>query len=295
MEVPPTDEPSQQAEVAEHIPWAELGVPPQKERSWVAYVVAGAIAVASLGALGARSISTAPESASTTVAVTGAAPVVTTLPPSPPESEPLTEADLLAIAPGRGEMTAAARAAWFVTDYFSTGGDPGSDQQVVDALPASSQMPTVPQPDLSSYVDWAATSRIEAIGHGQFSSTVLFRLLAGDGDAGYVRLPVQAVEVVVEVDATGGSRVVDLPMPAALPAGPASPPWAEPIGEVPEPIRAAALRIAADWGAEPSFLEGSQRPGGWRVVVGAVDQAGIRWPLTLWLTEQGDPLWPPAD
>ena len=156
MEVPPTDDSSQPVEVAEHIPWAELAAPPQKERSWVVYVAAGAIAVAALGALAARSTGTTPEPAPTTVTAAAPAPVVTTLPQSSPD--PLTEADLLAVAPGQGEMTAAARAEWFVTDYFSTGGDPGSERQVLDALPVGSRMPAAPQPGSASYVDWAATS-----------------------------------------------------------------------------------------------------------------------------------------
>lgn len=289
MEVPPTDEPSQPVEVVEHIPWAELGVPSQKERAWVVYVAAGAIAVAAVGALIARSIGSPQDSTGTTPITSETVSVATTLPP--PESEPLTEADLLAFAPGRREVTAAARAEWFVTDYFSTGGDPGSDQQVLAALPESSQVPAARQSGSSSYVDWAATLRIEAISHEQFRSTVLYRMLVSDPESGFVRLPVQAVDVVVEVDATGGSRIVDLPMPATVPTGPSTPAWADPHGAIPEPVRKAALRIAGAWGAEPSVLEGSDRESGWRVVVGVVDQAGIRWPLTLWLTDQGEPLW----
>lgn len=298
MDAPRSDESAEPAEVYEHIPWAELAVPPQEKKPWVVYLAAGAIAVASLGALAARSIGQSPQPSGAVAAPpTVTAPVVTTFPPPPPPSEEaiVTEADLLAATPGQGEVSAAARAEWFVTDYFSSGGDPGASQPVLDALPGDSRLPAVAELGSTSYVEWVAASRIEAVGIDRFRSTVLFRMLVANGRGSYVRLPVRAVDVVVEVDAGGGSRVVDLPMPAEVPTGPLLPTWADPVEEVPDAVRNAALRLAESWGNEPSLIEGSERAGGWRVVVRVADAAGVGWPLTLWLTDQGEQVWASDD
>jgi hypothetical protein len=292
MDVSESDDSEEPVEVYEHIPWAELAVLPREKKPWVVYLAAGAVAAASLGALAARSVGRTPEPPPAAVPPTVTVPVVTTLPWPAPEGELLTEADLLAETPGRGEVSAAARAEWFVTDYFSSGGDPGTDQQVLNALPDGSSLPAATGAGFSSYVEWVATSRIEAVGNQRFRSTVLFRMLVSSGDESYVRMPVRAVDVVVEVDAGGGTKVVDLPMPAGVPAGPPLPTWADPVEKVPDLVRAAALRLARSWGADPTVVEGSKREGGWRVVVGVADEAGVSWPLTLWLTDQGEPAWP---
>jgi hypothetical protein len=289
MDEPQSDKSAEPAEVFQHIPWAELAVPAPPKKAWVVYLVAGAIAAASLGALAARSVGRTPEAAPTAAPPAMPVPVVTTLPPPPPEKEIFTEADLMAVTPGQGEVSAAARSEWFVTDYFSSGGDPGASQTVLDALPENSRLPAAIEPGSSSYVEWVATSRIEAIGNQRFRSTVLFRVLVSDDEGSYLRLPVQAVEVVVEVDAGGGTRVVDLPMPVGMATGPRPSTWADPVEEVPDLVRTAALRLAATWGGEPTLLEGSKRESGWRVVVSVADGAGVHWPLTLWLTDQGDP------
>ncbi len=294
MNEEPSDESSEPVEVFEHVPWAHLAEPPREKKLRVAYVAAGAIALAALGALAARSINRSPEPPPVAVSSAETTPLVHALPPPPSRVEALTEADLLAVTPGRGEVSAAVRAEWFVSDYFSSGGNPGAHQAVLDALPEGSRLGSDSGAGFSSYVEWAATTRIEAIGTNQFRSTVLFRILVSEGEAGYVRLPVQAVDVMVAVDAGGGTRVMDLPMPATVPPGPPFPAWSEPVEEIPAPVQTAALRIAGSWGDEASVVEASRREGGWRVVVGVADEAGIRWPLTLWLTNLGEPLWPSA-
>jgi len=185
-------------------------------------------------------------------------------------------------------VSASARAEWFVSDYFSTGGNPGDHQRVLNALPEGAHLPAALNA-ASSYVEWATTSRVEAIGNETFRSTVLFRLLVSTDAESYVRLPVQAVDVIVEVDGGGATRVVDLPMPVEIPIGPPVSAWGEQSEEIPDPVQAGALQIAGWWGAEPEIIEGSERQDGWRIVVMVADGAGVRWPLTLWLTDQGDP------
>ena len=284
-------ESTEPVEVYEHVPWAQLAVPPPTRKPWVVYLAAGAIAAAALGALVVRSVGHVPDAPVAAAPLPVAAPVTTTL-PLLPEKELLTEADLLAVTPGRGELTAAARAEWFVTDYFSSGGEPGTQDRVLDALPDDAAVPADTLSSFSSYVEWVTTSRIEAIGDQRFRSTVLFRMLASsDDEETYVRLPVQAVDVVVEVDASGASTVVDLPMPVDIPTGPPVPAWTEPIAEVPDQLRGTAVRLAEAWGIDPSVIHGSRQGNGWRVVVEVADEAGIRWPLTVWLTDQGEPTW----
>ena len=292
MDYSESDEPAEPAEVYAHIPWAELAAPVSSKKPWLTYLVAGAIAVGSVGALVARSIGRAPDPPTAVPATTVPTQTVVALPPSPSTSEQeiLSEADLLAGAPGRSEIAAMTRAEWFVMDYFSSGGDPASSLVVLDVLPDESRLPKSAGPASSSYVDWAASSRIEALGNERFRSTVLFRVLVADDDGSYVRLPVQAVDVVVEVDRAGGTRVLELPMPVSIPAGPSPATWADPVVEVPDGIRSAALRLAGRWGAEPTLIEAAERTGGWRVVVGVADEAGVRWPLALWLTGDGEPV-----
>lgn len=289
MDMSRSDESTEPVEVYEHIPWAQLAVPPREKKTWVVYLAAGAVAVAALAAMVVRSVGSAPGPSSPAMPVTGAVPITTPVPLPQTEAPLLTEADLLAATPGQSEVSASARAEWFVSDYFSTGGNPADHQRVLEALPAGARLPAAPNAESSSYVEWATTSRIEAIGHEQFRSTVLFRLLVSTEEGSYVRLPVRAVDVVVEVDGGGATRVVDLPMPVEIPNGPPVSAWEEQSEEIPDPVRAGALHIAGSWGAEPEIIEGSERQGGWRIVVMVADGAGVRWPLTLWLTDQGDP------
>jgi hypothetical protein len=291
MNNPRSDESTEPAEVYEHIPWAQLATPTQEKKSLLIYLIAGAIVAASLGALVARSMGRSPESPAVAVTTPITAPSIVELPPPSPSpgEDPLSEADLLAVVPGQYEVEAAARAEWFVTDYFSSGGDPAASRAVVEALPENSRLPVTTSPESTSYVDWVSTSRTEAVGNDRFRSTVLFRVLVSADNGTYVRLPVQAVDVVVEVDPAGGTRVVDLPMPVVIPPGPLLQAWGDPSAEVPDLIRTSALRLTEGWGTEPAFIEAGQRGGGWRVVVSVVDEAGVRWPLSLWLTDEGKP------
>jgi hypothetical protein len=202
--------------------------------------------------------------------------------------EQFSEADLLATAPGQSELAAAARAEWFVVDYFSTGGNPAADEEVREAFPVGARLPGVSGQG-ASYVEWVATSRIEAVGNGRFRSRVLFRTLVSGDEESYRRMPVQAVDVVVDVDEKGATSVVDLPMPAEVGQTPPTGSWADPSDSLPEAVRHAALHVAGTWGSLPTMIEAGEKGTGWRVVVEAGDQAGIRWPLTVWLTEFGEP------
>ena len=128
----------------------------------------------------------------------------------------------MAFAAAAAERAAVARAEWFVTDYFTADLEPSGSADVRTALPAGAELPDMPQDAAASlsYVEWARAFRVEEAGDGLFRVGVVFRALGAPPDRGFYRLPVRAVEVLVQVNEDGGSVVVDLPTPVALPAGP---------------------------------------------------------------------------
>jgi hypothetical protein len=285
----PIEEQSEPPEVYEHMPWSHLVPSRQENRTWVVYLIAGALAAAALGALVSRSVGRVETPGPVASPPTTVAPVAAVASTIPLPQPPVTEADLLAVTPGQSELAAAARAEWFVVDYFSSGGNPATDESIRKALPEGARLAGSVEQG-SSFVEWAATSRIEALGDGRYRSTVLFRTLVSGDEASYRRTPVKAVDVVVAVDEAGGTRVVDLPMPAEVRTGPTVEGWAGPSESIPDAVRDASLRMAGSWGSSPTVVEGTERSGGWRIVVESSDPAGIRWPLTVWLTESGEPL-----
>ena len=50
------------------------------------------------------------------------------------------------------------------------------------------------------------------------------------------------------------------------------------------------IAAAAAWGDEHRLVEAARIPGGWRVVLSAVDQIGSRWPLVVRVDDAGSPL-----
>ena len=119
------------------------------ERTWCIWSP-GSCSLSRLGHWPPRSINQTPESMPISVAPTSATP--------PLPKDILAEADLLAVIPGQGEVSAAARAEWFVTDYFSSGGGPARRRRPPGRFPPAGGSGS------ASYVEWAATSRIESVG-----------------------------------------------------------------------------------------------------------------------------------
>lgn len=264
----------------EQIPWSELVVQQRPFPRWIAYVAAGALAVGAIGVVVGRSLPASSEP------VTPLVPSVslTTLPALPnviPTTAPLySEADLMALVPGSQEQLAAARAEWFVHDYFGTGGRPGEALGVVAALPDGAEIPTGGGTGVS-FVEWAQSAAIETVGPDLYQATVLFGMLGGSDVQSLTRLPVRAVSVVVEVK-DGNASIVDLPSPAAVPADAGVAAWPEGERELPRALVAVVEDEAALWGSDPQTISAVEVAGGWRVVVTVVDTAGNRWPLSLW-------------
>lgn len=156
-------------EVFEHIPWSQLSTPAPRSRAWIAYVAAGAIAAAAVGAMVMRSWggSLDQRTPDTFVSEPPAPSVPAVDPTVTPETQPvpavLREADLMAVLPGQEERTAAARAEWFVVDYFSSGGDPSGTRAVVDTLPVET-LAGLPEDGGVSFVEWASTWQVEPLG-----------------------------------------------------------------------------------------------------------------------------------
>jgi hypothetical protein len=270
------------------------------------YLAAGAVGALVLGVIVARTWlapSGAPAPAAVTAAsTTGAAPPV----PHPADattssatSSPLTtvgtladipvpgplysEADLMAFPTGTEERAAVARAEWFVTDYFTADLEPNGSADVRTALPAGADLPDLPQDAAGSlsYVEWARAFRVEDVGIGRYVVGVAFRSLGAPPDRGFYRLPVRAVEVLVEVTAEGGSVVVDLPRPVALPAAPEPAAWPVESGEAPRSVVRSAIAAVGGWGTEPRLIAAQPVDDGWRVVVTVADEVGNRWPVAV--------------
>jgi hypothetical protein len=298
------DEP---AEEFEHIPWAQLGVEQQAARSRWIYVGAAALVALALGAAVTRAlwtpataeVATETVAAETTLLAAAPATPLDTTPPAAPVL--FSEADLMAGLDDHLAAVAAARAEWFVIDYFTADLDPLGSLPVRTAIPTNG-VPTLPQDGGAAgvtYVEWARAFRVEPIEPGLYRIGVAFRAVGAAGDEPFFRFPVRAVELVVAVTGDGtGLAVVDLPAPARLPLDTSYAPWPADGEPVPEDIVAAAIEAAAGWGESTAYVSGAATDRGWRVVVSVADDVGNRWPLAVWLDESGRleaPPWRPGD
>jgi len=283
----------------EQIPWAQLtGGPPGGKRR-VVYMVAAALGTLVLAILVGRAFlsspaeTVAPAETPAGVAGDGAAgegPPTSAADITSPSALLYREADLMAFSGSVGERAAVARAEWFVTDYFTADLEPSGSADVRTALPAGAEVPDMPQDAAASlsYVEWARAFRVEELGDGLFRVGVVFRTLGAPPDRGFYRLPVRAVEVLVQVNEDGGSVVADLPAPVALPAGPEPAGWPEESQEPPHRVADAALRLVAGWGQDPRLVSAQRSEQGWRVVLTLADEVGNRWPAAVFVEAAND-------
>ena len=279
----------------EEIPWShlveELGRPGHN----VPLLVAGVLVVGALaGFLVSRLLSpgepVAPDAipsttAAATVSVTppdGTSAAATTAPPTTLSAEVLfSEADLMAVAGDHEVTTAAARAEWFVRDYFTLDATGEPPEQLTDVLTAMG----VGRPEgTTSYVEWARSQIVEATSPGTYDVTVVFQMLVAEEQT-FVRHPARAVRVTVAVDASLASAVTGLPRPvpldtaqaAAVPGPDATPP--------PHVLEEATLR-ALRFGSSPTLLRSWLDRGTWHIVMG-VQLGGAEWPLLVDVPEPG--------
>ena len=277
----------------EQIPWSELTTRPPDGRRRLVYLVAGGLGALIVVVLVARAfLSPSPADpvapsvtlaqAETTV-TTAAAAMTTAAAASPAPSLLYREADLMAFPATPGERAAVARAEWFVTDYFTADLEPTGSADVRAALPGGAAVPEMPQDSAGSlsYVEWARAFRVEEVADGRYRVGVMFRSLGAPPERGFYRLPVRAVEVTVAVATDGGSTVIDLPTPVALPAGPEAEAWTQETVEAPQWVLDAAGAASAGWGTEPRLVGAQSGDSGWRVVLTLADEVGNRWPVVV--------------
>lgn len=273
-------------EDVESVPWSELldTTDPSDERRRVAYLAVGLVGAVVLGAVIARVwwspspptiVAPASSVAASIEGSEGSTTSVATLPL-------YSEADLMADPPDPAARSAVVRAEWFVSDFFTADYEPTGSGDVRSALPGSAELPALPQDGSGgiSYVEWARAFKVEEVGDGTYLVSVLFRALGAPADGSFVRLPVRAVQV--HVDVLGdGAAILDLPRPIALPAGPEPAPWPEETVDPPGDVVDLAAARASVWGSEPRIVSAAQVAGGWRVVATVADSVGNRWPLSI--------------
>lgn len=201
-----------------------------------------------------------------------------------PGGETLSEADLMAIEGDDAALSAAAHAAWFVSEYFTLDGTDRAD--VASRLPLGIALPPV-DATARSFVESAEPVTVTRVSPSRFEIVVVVRALSGLGEAGYERDPDRAVAVTVELGPEGGA-IVDLPTPVPLPAAPAPALALEPA-QAPPAVGQAAVAAASVWGT--ARIESAARVGDvWRVLLTVTTESGVSWPLVVRLDESGTPV-----
>lgn len=296
-------------EVFESIPWEELrdlGDTARRRRIWI--LVGGTALLAVIVFSVARTFS-APDPLLPPPETTGAAPDPVTAPPPSPTAAPTQpaselpelarEADLMADVdlpavdpptppPFPGEWQAASYAEWFVLEFFTLDGSDSSPDRWGGLGDDSFREST----DALSHVEWVRTLRIASLGDGRWKTQVALRRVVSTDGVGYTRLPTQAVEVVVNMN-SGVPEVVDLPRFIPLPTAEPGQWWlGEPRESPPEAVITTAWEEMTRSGADSTDGEPRISRAGevWRVEWAVVDEAGIPWPVSLWVGPDGSPV-----
>ncbi|MEA2000637.1 MAG: hypothetical protein U9N84_01925 [Actinomycetota bacterium] len=294
-------------EELEQIPWSALAVKTPDSRTRLVYVALAVAATLGLGLLAVRWL--LPGDGQSTVALPPVAsagdPVdealaagdvtvgevdaagrstvaVGPIPPESPVSAAVglySEADLMAIAVDDELRLATMRAEWFVQDYFTVDGD----QQLAGELAALVGDVALPHsaPTGSSYVEWARAFSTTSPAPGRYIVDVAYRVLSSATDGSFVRMPVRAVAITLEIDIDGSTTIIDLPASTEVPATNSMPAAAGAPGTPPEDLIAVALLSVQGLGIEAEVLEVTSDGSAWRFIVSVADPSGIRWPITV--------------
>lgn len=255
-------------ETFERIPWEHLSGskppgPPLPLRT-LAYLAAGAIAVAGLTATLVSRGDALPPTTSALPIPPSTAVVVTT-------TSLLSETALQAV-PDVGDE-AAAWAEWMTEKYFTVDGSGASD--LGGLLPPNASLPA-PAPNQRVFVESARTLGVQAEG-ADYRATVIARLLGATDGVAYQRLPDRALVWTLRWQPEGWV-VVDLPeevTPPRLRSGPA-----QVQEQVPEPVLSAASQVG-------TVVGGGMVGDLWRVVVTVADSLGGSWPIVAWFSPDG--------
>lgn len=271
-------------EEVEHIPWSELAATAQDDRRPHLYAIAGLAGAVVLGILVARTWWSTPDVTVAPGPITNEAPTAMEGSVADGTSElPLySEADLVAGPLDSRTRIAVTRAEWFVTDYFTVDVDPSGSADVTTPSSAG-DIPGFPQdrPGAIAYVEWASAFSVEELAEGRFRVGVLFRSVGAPPDGRFQRLPVRAVELLVEVAPDGGTSILEIPQPTERPASLAFPEFPDETDDVPLDVRESATAQVRAWGPEPRFEIGFRYEDHWRVFVTVADEVGNRFPLAV--------------
>ena len=268
----------------EEIPWSTLLSEDRQGRTKTLYVAAAVVVAAVVGFVGIRWLSApghgddaalaAPvESTTTAVAAESSTSSSTST------TAALSEADLMAIQPSVAELSAIARAEWFVTDYFTVDGP--IPEELISAFVNDASLPTPPaiEDAAISYVEWAKAFDVRPTARG-YSVSVVFRSLTEEPDGAFIRSPVRAVNVLVAVD-DGQTAIEDLPIPILPPAFHTIDGWMETEGEAHDEAITATLDYAGLFDEDAEVIESGASGPDWRVVFTIGDRSGNRWPVVM--------------
>jgi hypothetical protein len=299
VSTPPPDD-----ERFEHIPWEQIA-PAGNRNRLIIYALAGAVLIAGLTASIVRGGSDGGTVAELVATPTTASPTpaanmtTTTLSPAPAstgssttavdpvegDTEPWSEADLMAFPSERIASEAAAVAEWLASDFFTVDGGTEIPRDLVDALPEGSPLP-VGLPGSHSFVEWARAISVEEPTPGSFDVLVVVRRLGAAEGENYQRMPPIAVLIRLAWTEEGWS-VGDLPALADSPLLVQAPSWSE--NEVPTEVAAA---VTASTGGE--VVAGVTVGDVWRLVVQMEDSTGVTWPIVIWTDAIGTRIPTPA-
>lgn len=265
----------------EEIPWSTLLAEHRRGRAKTLYLAASAIVAVVVAVVVFRYLTTpghgdgsalaAAIETSTTAIVESTVPTSTTV--------ALSEADLMAVPPGISELSAVARAEWFVTDYFTVDGP--MPEELIAAFVNDASIPDLPgRSDAAiSYVEWARAFDIRPTEHG-YAVSVVFRSLTEEPDGSFSRSPVRAVEVLVAVE-DDETAISDLPIPILPPVFHSIDGWMQTDGEALDEAIAATLDYAGMFDESAVVVQSGSSGPEWRVVFTIGDRSGNRWPVVM--------------
>jgi hypothetical protein len=265
----------------EEIPWSTLLTEHRQGRAKTLYLAA-ALIVAVVGVVvgfrwltspghGDGAAFSAPVETTTTAASDEPDPTTTT--------EVLSEADLMAAAPAITELSAVARAEWFVTDYFTVDGP--IPEELISAFVKDAALPDMPGGDGAdiSYVEWARAFDIRPIERG-YAVAVVFRSLTEEPDGSFIRSPVRAVEVLVAVE-EDQTAISELPIPILPPVFHSINGWMQTDGEAQTEAITATLDYAGMFDENAAVVQSGSAGPDWRVVFTISDRSGNQWPVVM--------------
>lgn len=269
----------------EEIPWSTLLSEHQQGRTRTLYLAAAVIVAVVAGFVGIRWLTSpghgdgsavaAPADTTTIVAEEADESTTTTT----TTIAVLSEADLMAVQPAIAELSAVARAEWFVTDYFTVDGP--LPEELISAFVNDATLPDLPSPAEAdiSYVEWARAFDIRPTTDG-YAVSVVFRSLTEEPGGAFIRSPVRAVDVLVAVD-DGETAIADLPIPILPPVYHTIDGWMDTEGEAHDEAIAATLDYAGMFDENSVIVQSGAAGPDWRVVFTIGDRSGNRWPVVM--------------